>query len=218
MVYAGKVGRRSLTLGVSGRLMKRNLVMWDPETNSLWSQMQGKGIYGPLKGKVLTLEPAVFVGLDTWRHMHKQTLVLDLSPVHERSWYYTTRNLEQARDAQGAALGIGLRQGKHALVVGLKRLQKEGVEKLELGQQSLLLVWLKKEKAALVYQTPAGGRDWRFSLSGGKLLAHGSTPQGWDALTGAQKTGEGLPLKRYPYIPTIIRAWKSYYPTGRALL
>ena len=31
MVYAGKKGEQQFTLGVSGRLMDRNLVMWDVE-------------------------------------------------------------------------------------------------------------------------------------------------------------------------------------------
>ena len=42
MVYAGKVEGKPVTLGVSGRLLEGNLVMWDRETNSLWSQISAK--------------------------------------------------------------------------------------------------------------------------------------------------------------------------------
>ena len=114
MVYAGKVGRKELTLGVSGRLMKRNLVMWDPETNSLWSQIKGEGIHGKMKGKTLDMLPAVFVGLGTWKKMHPDTEVLDLSGVRHKGWYYTTDNLASGLNDRESKLGIGVRVKKKA--------------------------------------------------------------------------------------------------------
>ncbi len=76
MVYAGQLGDRKVHLGVSGRLMDNNLIMWDEETNSLWSQILGEAIYGPSKGDVLDMLPAIFVGLGTWARMHPDSLVL----------------------------------------------------------------------------------------------------------------------------------------------
>ena len=81
MVYAGKIGDRKYHLGVSGRLKDNNLIMWDEQTNSLWSQITGEALHGKSKGKTLGMLPAVFVGLGTWKRMHPETLVLDLSNV-----------------------------------------------------------------------------------------------------------------------------------------
>ena len=46
MVYAGRIGDKNYHLGVSGRLKDNNLIMWDQETNSLWSQITGEALHG----------------------------------------------------------------------------------------------------------------------------------------------------------------------------
>ncbi len=47
-MYARKVGEQTLTLGVSGNLWKDVLVLYDRETDSLWTQLSGDAIDGPL--------------------------------------------------------------------------------------------------------------------------------------------------------------------------
>ena len=97
MVYAGKLGEQKVSLGVSGRLdgsEMRNLIMWDEETNSLWNQLKGESVYGKSLGKKLGMLPAVFVGLGTWKQMYPKTLVLDMSTVRAKPWYYQTTDMK----------------------------------------------------------------------------------------------------------------------------
>jgi len=53
VVYGRRVRGRTLTLEVSGKLWRNSLVMVDRETGSLWSQIPGEAIAGPLKGAKL---------------------------------------------------------------------------------------------------------------------------------------------------------------------
>lgn len=54
MVYARKIEGKTLDLGVSGALYRDSLVMYDRETGSYWSQIDGKALRGPLTGKKLS--------------------------------------------------------------------------------------------------------------------------------------------------------------------
>lgn len=223
MVYAGRIAGRDLTLGVSGRLRRRNLVMWDPQTKSLWSQMLGKALHGPLKGRTLDMVPAQFVGLGTWRKLHPDTVVLDLPAVPHRGWHFTTADLAAGRVRTGSgsrALGIGLRKGDEALIVDVQHLQEEGLVQTELAGDPVVLAWLPEEKAAFVYNRRVEGRTlmlrsprqedgtWKDS-EGGR----------WDLLRGRGTAGpdEGRTLARHPYIPSFLSSWTDQHPRSRVL-
>ena len=214
MVYAAKEGRKPLTLGVSGRLLDSNLVMWDPETNSLWSQLTGEAIHGKLKGQRLRMLPAVFVGLGTWKRMHPDTVVLDLPPVRRRAWHYTTRNLAEAANEHGEALGLGVRSGSATLAVSLKLMQSKKVVVADVGGTPLLFVWVEDGRAPLVYRATLEGRKVRWRWKDGALVGKAGR---FDPLTGRSRDARGVRLQRSPYVPTVLKAWRTFYPKGRVL-
>ena len=79
MVHDRRVDGRALTLGVSGKLVDGNLVMYDAETDSLWLQGSGEGLEGELVGKKLRELPPDNWGIQRWvdwRNLHPDTLVL----------------------------------------------------------------------------------------------------------------------------------------------
>jgi hypothetical protein len=214
MVYAGKIGDDKVSLGVSGRLQDDNLVMWDSQTNSLWNQITGTAVYGESKGKSLDLMPAVFVGLSTWTKMHPDTVVLDLPTVQQKSWYYTTDEL-RAGGVEGrggvSELGVGLRHDGDTLAISMARLQEARLVQVEVGGVPLAVVWVDAGSVPLVYDRRRGGETLELSFEDGALRGGGSA---FDALTG--KAGDdAAPLQRFPYLPTYLEAWKTYYPTGR---
>lgn len=54
MAFNPVVDGRLLTFGVSGLLYNSDLLMYDHQTESLWSQIEGRAISGPLAGTELT--------------------------------------------------------------------------------------------------------------------------------------------------------------------
>ena len=217
MVYAGNIGQQNVSLGVSGRLdgrEHRNLIMWDEETNSLWSQIKGEALHGESKGKTLDMLPAIFVGLGTWKKMHPKTLVLDMETVRSRGWFYKTTDMERGstRGRGGPlALGLGIRHQGEALVVSNDRIKRDGVVNVEVGGIPLAMVWVADHSVPLVYDRRVGDRTPEFRLSDGNIT---TGKLAFDPLTGK---GESSTLKRFPYIPTYIKAWQSYYPKGKTL-
>jgi hypothetical protein len=53
VVYSGTVEDKVLIFGVSGRLYKSNLLIYDQQTESLWSRLKGTAIAGPMVGRKL---------------------------------------------------------------------------------------------------------------------------------------------------------------------
>jgi uncharacterized protein DUF3179 len=62
------VGGRHLTFGVSGLLYNSDLLMYDHQTESLWSQIEGRAISGPLAGTELAPVPVRHELWQTWRN------------------------------------------------------------------------------------------------------------------------------------------------------
>ena len=220
MVYAGQIDDQRVSMGVSGRLEHmagdRNLIMWDEETNSLWSQIRGEGLSGPNKGKQLDMLPAIFVGLGTWQRMHPDTKVLDLSTVRERSWYYTAEDLAAGTVRANRTryqLSIGLRHGDEQMAVPFGAIHEQGMVKVEVDGIPLAVVWHQDESAALVYDLRVGGKTLRLTHKDG-VLKDMDGEGSWDALTGLA-LGEGPDLLRFPYLPSYLKIWKDYYPSSR---
>jgi hypothetical protein len=83
---AGEPARR---FGVSGLLYQSDLLMFDRETESLWSQISARAVAGPARGARLSLIPSRIVTWSQWRRKHPETRVLTRSTGHQRN-YRTT--------------------------------------------------------------------------------------------------------------------------------
>ncbi len=61
--YHGQVGRFTPRFGVTGNLINNNTLLYDRSTGSLWPQILGMAIEGPLKGQTLETFPLLWT---TW--------------------------------------------------------------------------------------------------------------------------------------------------------
>jgi hypothetical protein len=86
IVYDRQLGKEPLTLGVSGKLYESNLLFYDRTTESLWSQIKGEAVAGPLTGSRLDALPSVVTSWAIWRQVHPDTLVLDVNTGYSRNY------------------------------------------------------------------------------------------------------------------------------------
>ena len=77
VVYRGSDGERVLSFGVSGLLYNNDILLYDRQTDSLWSQLHNQAISGPLKGSRLTQLPSSHVRWEVWREQYPDTIVLN---------------------------------------------------------------------------------------------------------------------------------------------
>ena len=84
--YESVVDGRHLTFGTAGLLYRSNKLMFDDETKSLWSTIQGVPMVGPLvnSGVQLRRRSMVTTTWKEWRRKHPETTVLSLDTGHER--------------------------------------------------------------------------------------------------------------------------------------
>lgn len=86
MVFDGEVAGRNLTFGVSGLLYNSDLLMYDHQTESLWPQIKGKAVSGPMKGENLELMPSMLTDWEHWFDENPDTLVLSRDTGHRRNY------------------------------------------------------------------------------------------------------------------------------------
>lgn len=75
-VFERKVGARTLRFGVSGLLYNAGFLLYDHETESLWSQFQGRAIAGELAGTQLRALRTHQEEFATWRKREPKTRIL----------------------------------------------------------------------------------------------------------------------------------------------
>ncbi|MEX0878095.1 MAG: DUF3179 domain-containing protein, partial [Candidatus Spechtbacterales bacterium] len=101
IVFESKVNGEAQEFGVSGKLWKSNLLMYnrtgDPNTESLWSQVLGEAVVGPETGTKLKIIPSDIVRYSDWKNKYRDTKVLSRDTGHSRSYgrdpyggYYTS--------------------------------------------------------------------------------------------------------------------------------
>jgi hypothetical protein len=86
--YESSVNGRRLTFGTSGLLYRSNKLMFDEETHSLWSSIEGVPVLGTLVNSGLRL-PFRSVVTTTWREWkrdHPTTTVLSLETGYDRDY------------------------------------------------------------------------------------------------------------------------------------
>ena len=123
-MYARDIEGETLTFGVSGKLIMNALVMFDRQTETLWSQFLGEAVEGPLRGTPLEVVPAVLTRWESWRQLHPDTTALDQGgPVIDAySGYYFSpqagvigeRNRDDRLVGKELVHGVVVPQGRKA--------------------------------------------------------------------------------------------------------
>ena len=79
---------KKYTLGTSGFLYRSNKLMYDKDTQTLWSTTRGTPVLGPLvdQGIQLEYESVVTTTWGEWKKRHPNTTVLSLNTGHRRDY------------------------------------------------------------------------------------------------------------------------------------
>ncbi len=86
MVFDRRVGGEARRFGVSGLLYRSDLLMYDRQSESLWSQISAEAVTGPLLGQRLRLLRSRMDEWGRWRRDHPETTVLSRATGHARDY------------------------------------------------------------------------------------------------------------------------------------
>ena len=86
IVYSGDFDGKPHQFGVSGLLYNSDVLLYDRETETLWSQILSKGISGKLVNQALKVIPSSHTSWQSWRKQNPQTLVLSTDTGMKRNY------------------------------------------------------------------------------------------------------------------------------------
>lgn len=86
IAFEARVAGQTARFGVSGLLYNSDVLLYDRATESLWSQILGRAVAGPLKGTALTSVPLTHTSWAAWRERHPRTAVLSTDTGHPRDY------------------------------------------------------------------------------------------------------------------------------------
>jgi hypothetical protein len=139
VVYSSRINDKDYTFGVSGRLYKSNVLIYDHQTESLWSQLKETAITGPMVGSKLQKISAKRTSWKRWLEMHPQTLVLSPNTGYERNYdidpyegYYQALGVmfpvgDVRTDLKAKAMVLGIEINGEAKAYPLSLLESKGV-------------------------------------------------------------------------------------------
>ena len=229
-MYTRTVNGEELTFGVSGKLYKSALVMFDRQTNSLWTQVDGSVLRGKMKGAQLQPVPVVQTTWREWKRMHPDTLVLEKERSIKDSPYAEyfadptklgmPGNTNPDQRLPGKELVVTLRAGDDALAVPLTALKKKPLLETTLAGTPLAVVFNPAGNTARVFDRRLNGQTLEFvALRRGNrvVLRDRQTGTRWSGLTGKAVKGElaGQQLRPVPHMVNFWWAWVAYNPHTR---
>lgn len=182
-MYAREVRGRELTFDFAEGLIKDNLLIVDRETNSIWSQLDGKSVSGPMKGTPLPSVPSLQTTWKFWRERHPDTRVLVVEGKEGRPYFYRnrkpgTRAKRPDTSHNTSALGLGLVVNSDAMFFPFRELEKGA---------SPIRVKVGSEWIAVRYESRAL-TAWAEDAKGNLLLSVLSYEEGWQAFNPQSRT------------------------------
>lgn len=151
-----------LTFGVSGLLYNSDVLLYDRQTGSLWSQLMSKAIAGPLKGVELPLLPASHTTWREWRSRHADTVVLSTDTGYRRDYRSAPyRDYQRSGGLMFPVNNQNREYGNKELVLGIdidgefkaypfKELRAQGRESFTdvIGGRELTIEWSEDDEFA----------------------------------------------------------------------
>jgi hypothetical protein len=183
----------------------RAMTWWDHETGSVWSQVWGQAIAGPLKGTTLNLIPASIVPWGTWKSEHPDTLAM----ITDKSGRFS--RTEQPRDSW--VIGIVIDADSKAFPY--KRLAQERIVNDFVGSFPVAVYVDPETRNVHAYLRQIDDQLLTLQLDdSGEHMIDQETGTIWNIERGLAEDGPlaGESLLLVPYISSFDWAWFDFHP------
>lgn len=205
MVHDRRINDNTFVFGNQGGLFMNAMTWFDHSTESVWSQVWGQSIAGPLKGTTLNLIPASIVPWGTWKAEHPNTLALTNDKAGLFSRAETPRN--------GWVIGITI--GEHAKAFYYKTVAAEGVVNDFVGPYPVAVYVDAETRNVHAYLREVDEQVITLNLDEtGETLIDVETSTSWSISQGLAQGEdvEGQALLLVPYLSSFDWAWEDFYP------
>ena len=224
MVFARSIEGQELTFGVSGKLIMNAVVLYDHQTETLWSQFLAEGVQGPLTGVRMELLPSQLTTWGAWTAQHPDTLLLDrgysLFRNDRYEGYYVSGQAgilgETNRDDRlpTKELVIGLRHGRDVIAYAYRDLASIEVLNDAYDGEPIVVTFDPDSQAAAVFELTVDGRTLTFERGDPTTMRDTETGSLWSAVQGVALDGplKGTRLAQLPSFVSFWFSWSDFYP------
>jgi hypothetical protein len=247
VAFDRRLGDDVLDFGTSGALYQANLVMYDRQTESLWTQFDGRAVVGTRVGDRLTMLPVATVSWRDFVRDHPDAAVLARDEVNPRPYGRNPYDAYDQRDAPVAGFYtgepdatlapfervVGVELDGDALAVPTRSLAQAGTMSAELADRTISLWHLAGTSSPLNDSDLASGDDIGstgvFLLDGddrfatfelvGDAFVDDLTGSTWNII-GEAVSGPRLGDRLEPatHVDTFWFAWATFHVDGTVLL
>jgi hypothetical protein len=209
-VFRREVDGRVLRFGVSGRLWNDNMVLYDAETNTLWSQLLGRGMSGPQRGRRLEPIASILTDWKSWRDRQPSGTVAVLSRTagdYVSSYYREPEKFVLATTAVSPPRAWGF-----------DTLTTSPALNVVIGDIPALVAFRRDIGTARLFDRRVAG--WTLTFRGdGHWLTDDQTGTLWDPVAGRGWLGlfAGESLNPLPASVAFRRAWLAFHPDTQML-
>jgi len=166
LAFEARVNGQRKSFGVSGLLYNSDVLMYDRETESLWSQLMTQAVTGPLKGTQLTIISTSNTTWKDWKMRHPNTLVLsrvtgfrrDYSRTpytgydESRALYFPVGNLNSSYHPKEKVIGLEINGEFKAYP--FSELEKSGQEiSDQFNKKNVRIIYDRKANTAQVFDS-----------------------------------------------------------------
>ena len=230
VVFERRVAGQPTIFGVSGKLWRSDLVLYDALTDSLWSQLAATAIRGSRTGERLEFVPSTLTTWGKWGSRHPETEVLLPPPrsrtvgEYDRSFDYATPKYGYGEESQlvgrdsfdgglhPRTLVVGVAVDGEARAYPFQVVTDEVVVTDRVGDRPVV-VTATPEGRLVAYDRRVDGETLRFVAADvHHLRADGSR---WRRATGEAVDGphEGAQLRRASTHPPMFwTGWSEFNP------
>lgn len=162
IAYLAKPGDRILKFGVSGLLYNSDMLLYDRQTLSLWSQIGKQAVSGPMQGQRLQAIPVTHTTWADWSRRYPASLVLSTDTGYPRDYtrspygdYDQSRNLffpvskqDRRYHPKETVLGIEI-DGQFKAYPFIELEKSEGPVRDTLGDQVVMVQYDRRHRSAI---------------------------------------------------------------------
>jgi len=163
IAFVSTINGEDNTFGVSGLLYNSDVLLYDRNSESLWSQMLSVAISGPLKGTKLTLLSTENTTWEEWESRYPKSLYLSDETGYTRDYthtpylgyddseqlYFPVSNTSSSMHQKERVLGIEV-NGKFKAYPYMELQKLDGPQEDIFNKQVLILSWHDQSKSATV--------------------------------------------------------------------
>ncbi|MFP3939851.1 MAG: DUF3179 domain-containing protein [Thermoanaerobaculia bacterium] len=234
VVYSGRLASgQVLTFGTSGLLYRSNKLMVDRSTGTLWSNLTGEAVLGPLAGEdpppTLEVLPVTVTTWAAWRQRHPETTVMAVDRTRAERWGFDYSPGAADRARRGVSFPVwrksdrlepkaevfALRLGGVPKAYPVEAVLAEGVVNDAVGGEPVVLVAEPESGAIRAYRR--GGHRFRRGPEGAEGSVLDRDGRRWRLSEESLEPPPGAEgsesLRRVPGHQSFWFGWYGFYPS-----